>query len=426
MKETGEVLTELEARGLLHDSTDRESLAVRLATEPVVLYCGFDPTADSLHIGNLVPLLLLRRFQLLGHRPIALAGGATGMIGDPSGKSEERSLLDDETLDRNLAAVKRQLELLLDFEAGPAQARLVDNRDWTAPMGVLDFLREVGKHITVNTMLGKESIRARVDSERGISYTEFSYMLLQAYDFQVLHETHGCELQVGGSDQWGNITAGIDLIRRRSGGEVHGLTVPLMTRADGAKFGKSEGGNIWLSPDKTSPYRFFQYWMNTDDRDVEGYLLRLTLLPVEEITSIVAAHEAAPDLRGGQRTLARELTDLVHGSAETKAAEAASTALFSTRLADLDVEALATLVDEVPTTRLPAAGAEEGLDLLELFVRVGLAKSKGEVRREPNGFYVNNHPRGERTHLQPDEVIYDEYVLLRKGKTKYHLVLFRE
>ncbi|KAA0236537.1 MAG: tyrosine--tRNA ligase [Actinobacteria bacterium] len=420
------MLAELETRGLVHDSTDRESLAARLAARPVVLYCGFDPTADSLHIGNLVPLLLLRRFQLFGHRPIALAGGATGMIGDPSGKSEERAFLDDETLDRNLAAVKQQLELLLDFEPGPAQARLVDNRDWTAPMGVLDFLRDVGKHITVNTMLGKESIKARVHSEHGISYTEFSYMLLQAYDFHVLHETHGCELQVGGSDQWGNITAGIDLIRRRSGGEVHGLTVPLMTRADGAKFGKSEGGNIWLSADKTSPYRFFQYWMNVDDRDVEGYLLRLTLLPADEVRSIVAAHEAAPEQRGGQRALARELTELVHGSAGTKAAEAASAALFSSSLADLDAEALATLAGEIPTTRLPASAAEGGLDLLELFVRVGLAKSKGEVRRDPKGFYVNNRPREERTHLQPDELICGEYLLLRRGKTTYHLVMLLE
>ena len=264
------ILDDLSARGLIQDTTDDAALRARLEAGPITLYCGFDPTADSLHIGNLVPLLLLRRFQDFGHRPIALAGGATGMVGDPSGRSDERNLLDGKTLDHNVAVIKEQLCLLLDIGG---QAQLADNREWIENVTALEFLRDVGKLVTVNTMLAKESIKSRLDGEQGISYTEFSYMLLQANDFVALHDRDGCELQVGGSDQWGNITAGIDMIRRKTGAHAHGLTVPLVTRSDGAKFGKTADGAVWLSADRTLPYEFHQYWMRTDDRDVERFLL---------------------------------------------------------------------------------------------------------------------------------------------------------
>jgi tyrosyl-tRNA synthetase len=309
------IIDDLLARRLIQDHTDLDALRERLERGPMTLYVGFDPTAESLHIGNLVPLLLLRRFQLAGHLPIALAGGATGMIGDPGGRSEERNLLDGETLDRNTRAIKAQLSAFLDFEPGPCQARLVDNRDWTAPMGVLDFLRDVGKHVTVNYMLAKESVRSRVASEHGISFTEFSYMLLQAHDYAWLNEQTNCELQAGGSDQWGNITAGIDLVRRRTGASVHGLTVPLVTRSDGEKFGKSVDGALWLDPERTSPYALYQYFVNLADDDVERYLLQLTLVPVEEARRVAAEHAQAPERRAGQQRLAWEMTALILGRA---------------------------------------------------------------------------------------------------------------
>ncbi|MFM8382124.1 MAG: tyrosine--tRNA ligase, partial [Actinomycetota bacterium] len=320
-------LADLEARGLIHDSTDRRSLADRLAEGPIGVYVGFDPTADSLHVGNLLGQIMLRRFQLAGHRPVVLAGGATGMVGDPGGRSEERNLLDRETLTRNVAGVKRQLEKILDF-GGAHAARLVDNADWTAPMGVLEFLRDVGKHFTVNQMVAKESVRARMESENGISYTEFSYMLLQAHDFCHLCQAEGVEMQMGGSDQWGNITAGIDLIRRRLNRPAFGLTWPLLTRSDGKKMGKSVQGALWLDPDKTSPYQFRQYWMQVPDEDVERFLLQLTLLAVPEISEIMADHRGRPEQRIAQQRLAREVTTLVHGPAAEKAAAEATTVLF--------------------------------------------------------------------------------------------------
>ena len=299
------ILDDLARRGLIHDSTDPDALAARLAEGPISVYCGFDPTADSLHIGHLVPLLLLRRFQDAGHRPIALAGGATGMVGDPSGRSEERNLLDDAALAHNVAAVADQLRAFLRFD-GDGSAVLVDNREWTAGVGVLEFLRDVGKHVTIGTMLAKESVRSRLAGDQGLSFTEFSYMLLQANDFAELHERHGCQLQVGGSDQWGNITAGIDLIRRRLGAPAHGLTVPLVTRSDGAKFGKTANGTVWLDPARTLPYELHQYFMNVDDRDVERFLLQLTLLPVADIEAVMAEHAAGPEARVAQRRLADE------------------------------------------------------------------------------------------------------------------------
>ena len=336
------IIDDLLARGLVQDSTDLAALRERLDRGPMTLYVGFDPSADSLHIGHLVPLLMLRRFQDAGHLPIALAGGATGMIGDPGGRSEERNLLDGETLSRNTAAIKVQLSAFLDFEPGPFQARLVDNRDWTEPIGVIDFLRDVGKHVTVNYMLAKESVKTRVASEHGISFTEFSYMLLQANDFRWLHEHLDCELQAGGSDQWGNITAGIDLIRRSAGASVHGLTLPLIKRSDGEKFGKSADGALWLDPERTSPSALYQYFVNLPDADVEPYLLVLTLLPVEEVRAVAAQHAKAPEKRAGQRRLAWEICALIHGAAAAGEAAAASTG-FTTATGALTAEQLAAL-----------------------------------------------------------------------------------
>ncbi|MEI2638086.1 MAG: tyrosine--tRNA ligase [Microthrixaceae bacterium] len=321
-------LGDLRDRGLIQDSTDIAALAARLDEGPITLYCGFDPTADSLHIGNLQSLMLLRRFQEAGHRPLALVGGATGMIGDPSGRSSERTFLDSATLDSNRDSIKAQIGRFLDFDSGENSAVLVDNRDWTEPMSILEFLRDVGKHVTVNTMLAKDSVRSRIDRESGISFTEFSYQLLQANDFEVLNRIHGCELQVAGSDQWGNITAGVDLARRRSGLRLHGLTAPLITRSDGSKFGKSEGENIWLSAQRTSPFRLYQYFLNIADEDIEKILLKLTLVPVEEVRSIVADHSDEPHLRRGQRRVAQELTALVHGPDAVAPVEAASSILF--------------------------------------------------------------------------------------------------
>jgi tyrosyl-tRNA synthetase len=417
------LIDDLQARGLVHDSTDLGELRERLDAGPITVYSGFDPTADSLHIGHLVPLLLLRRFQDAGHRPIALAGGATGMIGDPGGRSEERNLLDAATLDANLSGIRPQLAQLLDFAEGPGQARLVDNRDWTAGVGVLDFLRDVGKHITVNQMLAKDSVKSRVRSEHGISYTEFSYMLLQANDFWYLHDAFGCELQVGGSDQWGNITAGIDLVRRRAGAGVHGLTVPLVTRADGQKFGKTAGGAVWLDAGRTSPYELYQYFVNVTDADLRPYLLRLTLLPVAEVDEVLAAHDAAPEQRTGHRRLALELTALVHGPGAAAEAEAASRN-FTRSATDLSAADFALLADELPTTELPGAEVV-GADLVDLVVRTGLESSKGAARRtiDGGGLYVNDAQAPPGRVLEAADVRHDRYVLLRKGKRTRHLVL---
>ncbi|WP_334145109.1 tyrosine--tRNA ligase [Rhabdothermincola sp.] len=419
----GAVLGDLIARGLVHDTTDPDLLRARLEDGPITVYCGFDPTAESLHVGNLVPLLLLRRFQLFGHRPIALAGGATGMIGDPGGRSEERNLLDQATLDRNVMAIKHQLEQFLDFTPGPNQALLVDNREWTAPMGVLDFLRDVGKYVTVNTMLAKESIRARVASEHGISFTEFSYMLLQANDFHWLYKHLNCEMQVGGSDQWGNITAGVDLIRRKEGVSVHALTVPLITKADGTKFGKTAAGAVWLDPDRTSPYDFFQYFVRCDDRDVERFLKQLTLLSLEEIAGIMARHEERPEERFAQRRLAREVTELVHGPVAASEAEHASSG-FTRAVADLAPSELEALVDAMPTAHL-ARGDVLGVDVVELVARIGLVGSKGEGRRliAQAGLYMNDEALPESRPLGPADVLHDRFVMLRRGKKQRYLVV---
>ena len=322
------MFADLSKRGLIHDSTDATALADRLDASPIGVYVGFDPTADSLHVGHLLGQITLRRFQLAGHRPFPLAGGATGMVGDPSGRSDERNLLDRETLHHNVESIKSQLERLLDFSDGPTKATLVNNADWTAGITALDFLRDVGKHITVNQMMAKESVKNRLNSENGLSYTEFSYMLLQANDFRHLCATHDVELQMGGSDQWGNIVAGIDLIRRTLSRSAFGATWPLVTKSDGTKFGKTAGGAVWLDPSRTSPYQFRQFWMQMADADVVKYLPQYSLASLDETNALIAEHTGDPGKRVAQRVLAQEMTALVHGTAAAADAAAAADILF--------------------------------------------------------------------------------------------------
>jgi tyrosyl-tRNA synthetase len=415
-----QLLEDLRARGLVQDSTDPDALAGRLDEGPLALYYGCDPSAPSLHAGNLIGLLVLRRFADAGHRPVALVGGATGMIGDPGGRSEERNLLDEETLAANVAGIRAQVESIVG-----EVAQVVDNRDWTAGLGVLEFLRDVGKHVTVNQMLAKESIRARVESEHGISYTEFSYVLLQANDYWHLHATEGVELQIGGSDQWGNIVAGVDMIRRRSQAPAHAFTWPLITRADGAKFGKSTGGAIWLSPELTSPYAFFQYWMNVDDRDVERFLLQLTLLTVDEARGVVADHRERPQERRAQRRLAREITTLVHGAPAARAAEEASAVLFGGDPGSAGEAAWEVVAAEVPVVGPPPGAAiEDGLDPVPVLVAAGLAKSNGEARRllGEQAVQATGRRLGPDDRIGADDVRWGRWVLLRKGKKSYAVV----
>jgi tyrosyl-tRNA synthetase len=420
------LLDDLEARGLVQDSTDREQLAARLAAGPIAVYYGCDPSADSLHIGNLIGLLVLRRFQDAGHYPVALAGGATGMVGDPSGRSDERNLLDAETLDANVAAIKSQMARILDFEGGGA--RLVDNRDWTADVTLLDFLRNVGKHVTVNQMLARESVRGRLTGEQGISYTEFSYMLLQAHDYLWLNQHLGVELQIGGSDQWGNIVSGIDLIRRVRGEAVHGMSWPLITAPDGSKLGKTTGARIWLDPARTSPYRFYQHWMHTDDRQVREYLAKFTLLDISDVDELAADHAKAPERRRGQWALAGQVTALVHGPAAAEAAEQASKILFGESPLEAGSDALAAVAAEVPTAPLaPDEDLAAGVDLVPLLVDAELASSRGDARRslEQGAVSVNGaRVRPGRT-IGKGDVLHGRYVVLRKGKRSY-AILARE
>jgi tyrosyl-tRNA synthetase len=416
-----DLIADLQARGLIHDSTDLSALAARLQSGPIGVYVGFDPTADSLHVGHLMGQLGLRRFQLAGHRPFPLAGGATGVVGDPGGRSEERNLLDRETLEQNLAGITPQLERLLDFDAGELSATLVDNATWTADVPLLDFLRDVGKHITVNQMMAKESVRARLDGEHGISFTEFSYMLLQANDFRHLHDVYGVELQMGGSDQWGNITAGIDLIRKTSGDTAHGLTWPLLLRSDGQKFGKSTGNAVWLAAERTSPFQFRQYWVQTDDADIGERLLRFSMRPVDEIQAVLADHTIAPERRLAQRRLARELTELVHGAAAADAADAAAEILFGGDPTVASASALDVVRNEVPTTSMSSDGLGDPVDLL---VSTGLASSRSDARRllEQRSTRANGAQLGPGDNLAGVPLLHDRYLLMRKGKHTYHMV----
>jgi tyrosyl-tRNA synthetase len=426
------LLEELQWRGLYADCTDRDALAQRLAKGPVTLYAGFDPTADSLHVGNLVPLLALRRFQLAGHHAIIVAGGATGMVGDPGGRSTERQLLTPEVLRHNVASVKKQLAQFLDFGANANPARLLDNADWTARMSYLEFLRDVGKFFTVNSMVAKESVRARMeDRENGISYTEFSYMLLQAFDFYHLYVAHQCELQIGGSDQWGNITAGTDLIRKKNpGAHAWGLTLPLITNADGTKFGKSTGGgSVWLDPQRTSVYRFYQFFVNVDDRDVLRYLKFFTFLPPAEIDALALEHGKNPGARAAHRALAREFTTLVHGQSACVDAVRASEIMFGGGLDGISESVFQDVVGEIPTKDLEKTKLETpGFALTEALVHAGLAPSKGQARKdiEGGGVYVNNVRSAEITRsLTATDLLFGKYILLRKGKRTYGVLNVR-
>lgn len=420
-----DLLADLEARGLVHDTTDREMLRARISAGPIGLYIGFDPTADSLHAGHLVGQLFMRRFQLAGHRPFPLAGGATGMIGDPGGRSEERNLLDPETLRHNVECIKAQLTRLLDFEPGPFQATLVNNADWTVTVPMVEFLRDVGKHFTVNQMIAKDSVRSRIESEHGISYTEFSYMLLQANDFRHLYEAHGVELQAGASDQWGNITAGVDLVRRRLGATAYAMTHPLMVKADGSKFGKSVAGAVWLDPARTSPYQFRQFWMQVDDEMVGTYLRMLSLRPLAEVEDLVDTHAGAPERRAAQRALAEELTSMVHGEAASRAAAEAADVLFGGDPTAASAAALAVVAAEVPSVALD--GPVDGLRVHELLVAAGVASSLSEAGRllRQGAVRAGTRVLGEDGLLDASDVLPGGIVLVRKGKRDYVVGKFR-
>jgi len=418
------IYQELQWRGLLNDATEPDALQARLVAGPIIVYAGFDPTADSLHAGNLVPLLGLRRFQKYGHRPIALAGGATGLVGDPSGKAAERQLLTREKLEANIAGVKEQLRRVLDFEAPTNAAQLLDNATWTIPVSFLDFLRDIGKHFSVNMMVNKESVRARMeDRESGISYTEFSYMLLQAFDFYVLRRDHNCELQIGGSDQWGNITAGIDLSRKKLGTQVFGLTLPLITNADGTKFGKTEKGAFWLDARKTSVYRFYQFWIRTDDRDVVRYLKFFTFLSQPEIAALEKEHQDKPEARAAHKALAKAVTDLVHGESATAEAMRASEILFGGGLEGISESTFEDIVHEAPGKEVEKSKLEGGgWPLVEVLVHSGLSTSKGQARKdiEGGGIYLNNvREASPQRALGSSDLLFGRYLLLRKGKRNY-------
>lgn len=423
---------DLQSRGLIHQTTHQESKPLpALLEEPQTVYCGFDPTADSLHAGSLIPLLALRRLQQAGHRVIALAGGATGMVGDPSGKSEERNLLDRETLTANLAGLKGQLARFLDFD-GPNPATVVDNLDWTADLTFLEVLRDIGKHFHVNVMIRKESVRSRLERDgEGMSYTEFSYMLLQAYDFFHLFKTHDCRVQVGGSDQWGNITAGVELIRRRLSGVAYGATFPLLMNSDGTKFGKTAKGAVWLDPAKTSPFAFRQFWYDTDDSDVITRLKLFTFLPLEEI----AAHEQAVADKAqpgaAQRALARHMTALVHGEDEAAKVEQAIEVFFDPKadLRDLPAEYLADAFQEAPTFDLPRARFEgDGVPLIDLVVETvydgGQKKSAARRDIQQNAISINGKKVNSiEARVAGADLLHDRYVVVRKGKKSVFLVV---
>lgn len=414
------LFADFSARGLIHDSTDASALAERLDDSPIGVYVGFDPTADSLHVGHLLGQISLRRFQLAGHRPFPLAGGATGMVGDPSGRSDERNLLDRETLQHNVESIKSQLEKLLDFGDGPNKATLVNNADWTAGITALDFLRDVGKHITVNQMMAKESVKNRLNSENGLSYTEFSYMLLQANDFRHLCATHDVELQMGGSDQWGNIVAGIDLIRKTLSRGAYGATWPLVTKSDGSKFGKTADGAVWLDPLRTSPYQFRQFWVQMADADVVKYLPQFSLASLDETNALIAAHNADPGRRVAQRSLAHEMTTLVHGIDAARDAEAAAEILFGGDPTTASLEALLVVANEVPTTDVTREDLDDSFGVL---ARAQVVASTSEARRtvDQKGLRVNGAVLEKDETLASKGFLHDRYVLVRKGKTGYHL-----
>ena len=425
---------ELKWRGMIHDIIP--GTEEQLVREETTAYVGIDPTADSLHVGHLVSVMMMKHFQMAGHKPIFVIGGATGMIGDPSGKSLERNLLDEETVRRNMEGIRGQLERFVDFGSGASNAAvMVNNYDWMKNFTFLDFIREVGKHITVNYMMAKDSVKRRLtaDAAQGLSFTEFTYQLVQGYDFLYLRRNYHCLLQMGGSDQWGNITTGVELIRRKDGAEAFGLTWPLMTKSDGKKFGKTESGNIWLDQKRTSPYRFYQFWLNTTDEDAERYVKIFTLLPMEEIEALIARHRERPHERELQRTLAREVTCLIHGEEAFRAAEEASRILFGSGTSDalkrLDEDTLLAVFEGVPQFEVGMSDLEGGIPIVDLLAgRTTVMGSKGEARRALKGNAVSvNKERvtDEGMMVTPAALIGGRYILLQSGKKNYYLIVVK-
>ncbi len=423
---------ELKWRGMLHDIMP--GTEEQLQKEMTTAYVGFDPTAESLHIGSLAPIILLKRFQLAGHKPIALVGGATGMIGDPSGKSQERNLLNEETLERNLNGIKKQLSKFIDFESDSEnKALMVNNYDWMKDLSFLEFIRDVGKHITVNYMMAKDSVKKRLnpDAKAGMSFTEFTYQLVQGYDFYWLNQNLGCKLQMGGSDQWGNITTGTELIRRKSEGEAFALTITLIKKADGTKFGKTETGNVWLDPNLTSPYKFYQFWLNTTDEDAENYIKIFTFLSKEETENLIAEHKEAPHARVLQKKLAEEVTTMVHSSEEYEMAVEASQILFgkgtAEQLRKLNESTFLSVFEGVPQFEVSKAELEQGINVLDLLAeKTAVFPSKGELRRtiQGNGLSINKEKIGDADLIvNSDSLIGGKYILAQKGKKNYFLII---
>src|SRR5947207_9727645 len=421
------VFDEFKWRGMLHEATPE--LREVLAKEKLTAYIGFDPSAVSLHVGSLLPVMGLARLQRFGHTPIAIAGGGTGLIGDPSGKTRERQLLTPEQVEENLAGIKDQLARFLDFDATANPARIINNADWLAPISMMEFLRDVGKYFTVNNLIGKEAIKLRLESDQGISFTEFSYPLLQAYDYLVLHDRYKCTLQLGGSDQWGNILAGVDLIRRVRGSKAHALVFPLVTTSAGVKFGKTEAGAVWLDANLTSPYRFYQFWLNTDDRDVITYLKFFTWLSQDEIDQLEQTVKTSPESREAQRRLAREVTVLLHGETELEKAVRASEVLFGREISGLSVNEILDIFADVPSTEIDRSKLDgDGFTLGDALVLSGLAPSKGEAKRlvQGGGVAINNVRADEvRKSISASEFIDGQLLVLRKGAKHYHLIRVR-
>ena len=416
-----DLFSELEWRGLVYDAT--EGVRDALAREKVTGYIGFDPTAASLHVGSLLMMMALAHMQRHGHSPVAVVGGGTGLIGDPSGKSAERQLMSFEQVETNVAGIRGQLSRFLDFDSKVAPARLVNNADWLTKLSAVDFMRDVGKHFTINAMLAKESVKRRIESEDGITYTEFSYSLLQAYDFLELYDRLGCTLQMGGSDQWGNITAGMDLIRRLRGGKAHGLVMPLITTSSGVKFGKTESGTIWLDPVLTSPYQFYQFWLNAEDQDAVRYLRFFTFFGRDEIVALEDAGRREPDKRHSQRALAREVTRLVHGETAVAEAESAATALFADRLASLNAAQIEQMLGGVPSATVMMSTG--GWPVTELLTKAGVTKSKSEAQRLIRGGGISINDRritDEKEQITVEQAIEGRLFVVRKGKRDYFLI----
>lgn len=415
-----DVLKDLENRGLLYQVTDRDALEKRLSKGPITLYIGFDPTADSLHIGHLLPVLELRRFQMAGHNPIAVAGGGTGLIGDPGGRNSERGLTPQKLVDEWTEKIKNQLAQFLDFDSKKNPAKIVNNYDWLSKLKTIEFLRDIGKYFSVNNMISKESIKSRL--ETGISYTEFSYMILQAYDFLKLYQDHNCEMQAGGSDQWGNITAGVDLIKKIAGGQAYGLTSPLVMKSDGTKFGKTEAGTVWLDPKKTTPYQFYQFWINTDDKDVIKFIKYFTFLSEDEISDLEEKTKQSPEKREAQTMLAKEITSLVHGKEAMTKAEKISQVLFYGNLKDLSEEEIKEGFKDMPSITIE--GKKE-MELVELLLTAGTSPSKRQAREDISNRAISIN--GEIC-ADPDKIIsvserlWGKYIIIRKGKKNYFLV----